>query len=1048
MKKKHRSLLLPVLTLLLVFIFAGASWAASISGTVVNSSGKTGRIYLSVQQSGGWNAGFGVSIAAAGNFTINGVRPGSYTVKAFVDTQGTGIHHANDPSGVSGQVTVSSANVSAGTITLDNPSPVAAQAPEVVVHRGSGGNFVMWEGPETDEGLTIADRYTVSWSTSPSGSPIVGTEDVAAGNDDFFAHGGGASSLYYQVKAVAGGTTASSGWTQVPAASGTGSVTGKVYFPGVSATGPLYVAAADFSGEQPILSVAAIMSPASGGSYTINDLPAGTYDIFAFLDLNNNGAYDAGDVGWLDDDDFSPKAVVSTTQVTAADITLNGGNASAIISTDHGKNQGGEWYNLRLSVQSMQKRVVNIQIVSGPQLTTPVDVAVDDDKDFETWLNVARPTVGDTYQINVSYLDGTTETFLRGVTAVLDGFPTSLAPVGYVPFGPAPDFSWTAPSPAPAEYVYNLWVNENNGGNVWDVWGMPSSQTSVVYGSQGEVDQEELSDGTTYNWTLNVIDRNGNRAQTQTTFTPTSAPVLTGFSPAGGLAGATVTISGINFNPIPASNVVLFNGVTASVSAATSTSLTVTVPAGAATGKIQVNGSVSTKDFIVAAPIHISGVIKTSADAAIAGARVERSDDPTSYTTTAADGSFTLDWLFPGQGVTLKISKNGYVPTYTASYYLDGDRDLTPYPSHLYTQAELSAWGVNPGKGVIVGQVLGQNTTPYSPLSGVVVTAASSQNQGNYYAVSYFNGSSFGGNSTYGNGLFFVLNVNDNDWVNMNASKSPWNFSGSGSNVRANSVTEGGIFGNAPSPFITGFSPMSGKVGTSVAISGSNFSSIMAENIVKFNGATATVTAASSGALTVTVPSGATSGQISVTTAGGTTSHGNNFTMRHTLSASVTGNGGGAGTVTSVPAGISCRTDGCTADFDQGEVVELVATEDEGSIFSAWSGACTGAGVCLFTMNGDKAVTATFDPLLYIKKGSNYYSSLQAAFDAAMDQDIIQAQAQIFTINSLVFDKNGAQVTLEGGYDSTFTANTGFSLLHGMLTIGRGTLTIERMMIQ
>jgi hypothetical protein len=60
-------------------------------------------------------------------------------------------------------------------------------------------------------------------------------------------------------------------------------------------------------------------------------------------------------------------------------------------------------------------------------------------------------------------------------------------------------------------------------------------------------------------------------------------PVITSISPSTGttLPGATVTITGTNFNPTPANNIVNFGAVKANVTAATATSLTVTAPLGA-----------------------------------------------------------------------------------------------------------------------------------------------------------------------------------------------------------------------------------------------------------------------------------------------------------------------------------------------------------------------------------------------------------------------------------------------------------------------------------
>ena len=80
-------------------------------------------------------------------------------------------------------------------------------------------------------------------------------------------------------------------------------------------------------------------------------------------------------------------------------------------------------------------------------------------------------------------------------------------------------------------------------------------------------------------------------------------PYIVAFSPEAGEIGETVTIIGINFNTNPSNNFVSFNGIPTVVTAASETSLTVTVPNGATTGKISVEvgcGLVaSTNDFIV-----------------------------------------------------------------------------------------------------------------------------------------------------------------------------------------------------------------------------------------------------------------------------------------------------------------------------------------------------------------------------------------------------------------------------------------------------------------
>ncbi len=67
----------------------------------------------------------------------------------------------------------------------------------------------------------------------------------------------------------------------------------------------------------------------------------------------------------------------------------------------------------------------------------------------------------------------------------------------------------------------------------------------------------------------------------------------------------------------------------------------------------------------------------------------------------------------------------------------------------------------------------------------------------------------------------------------------------------------------------------------------------------------------------------------------------------------------GNGTVASAPDGISCGAT-CRGDFVDSANVDLAATPAAGWSLSGWGGACSGAGSCRVTMDGDKTVFATF----------------------------------------------------------------------------------------
>ena len=70
--------------------------------------------------------------------------------------------------------------------------------------------------------------------------------------------------------------------------------------------------------------------------------------------------------------------------------------------------------------------------------------------------------------------------------------------------------------------------------------------------------------------------------------------------------------------------------------------------------------------------------------------------------------------------------------------------------------------------------------------------------------------------------------------------------------------------------------------------------------------------------------------------------------------------GGGAGTVTSAPAGINCGAT-CSASYASGASVTLTATAAADSTFTGWTGGgCSGTGTCTVTVVGAITVTAGF----------------------------------------------------------------------------------------
>ncbi len=177
----------------------------------------------------------------------------------------------------------------------------------------------------------------------------------------------------------------------------------------------------------------------------------------------------------------------------------------------------------------------------------------------------------------------------------------------------------------------------------------------------------------------------------------------------------------------------------------------------------------------------------------------------------------------------------------------------------------------------------------------------------------------------------------------------------------------GSVTTTAPSPpTVTSFSPTSGSVATSVALTGTNFGGATA---VKFNGTSAvSYTVNSATSITATVPSGATTGPVSVTTSAGTGTSASNFTVLtcYTLTTSVAPAGSG-----SVAASPTSSTGCPSGQYVSGATVQLTASASGGFAFASWtqSGGISGATgtanpvTATITGTGSATVTANFSSL-------------------------------------------------------------------------------------
>lgn len=75
-----------------------------------------------------------------------------------------------------------------------------------------------------------------------------------------------------------------------------------------------------------------------------------------------------------------------------------------------------------------------------------------------------------------------------------------------------------------------------------------------------------------------------------------------------------------------------------------------------------------------------------------------------------------------------------------------------------------------------------------------------------------------------------------------------------------------------------------------------------------------------------------------------------------------------------------------------------------------------------------------------------YFASLQSACNAAPDGSVIQAKA-VPLANNLINLTRAVTITLQGGYNASYTSNTGFTTILGTFTITSGTVIVENFVI-
>ncbi len=161
----------------------------------------------------------------------------------------------------------------------------------------------------------------------------------------------------------------------------------------------------------------------------------------------------------------------------------------------------------------------------------------------------------------------------------------------------------------------------------------------------------------------------------------------------------------------------------------------------------------------------------------------------------------------------------------------------------------------------------------------------------------------------------------------------------------------------------------------------------------------------------------------------------------------VTIRGTGFGSVGSIPPGITCPMGSCSAPFPVTTPVTLTPAATIGSFFTGWSGGgCNGTAACVIPAGATtESNSATFTPAK-VKMGLGYWLTMTEAYSGAMDGAIIQTEAQSFA-ESLNISR-GIAFSVMGGYNDTFSAATGFSILQAPFIVSSGKVTLSSIVIR
>ena len=507
--------------------------------------------------------------------------------------------------------------------------------------------------------------------------------------------------------------------------------------------------------------------------------------------------------------------------------------------------------------------------------------------------------------------------------------------------------------------------------------------------------------------TGNVVVMVGGIASNGVNFTVAPKPTISSLSPTSGAVGTVVTISGTNFGATQGGSPVTFKGVTATPTSWSATSIQTPVPSGASTGNVvvTVGGVASTGvSFTVILAPSISSLSPASGAAGtsvtISGSRFGSSQGTSTVTFNGVAGSPTswsgskikvpvpLNATTGNVVVTVNgVASNGVAFTIPSTTPVISNLSPTSGPAGTSVTVTGTNFGSTQGSSTVTFNGVAGVPTSWSATSirvpvpatattgNVIVTVAGKASNGASFTVLptpaisklapasapvgtavTISGTNFG--ATQGTSSVAFNGAAATTVTSWSATSIlaivPANASSGNVVVTVSGVASAGVpFTVLPTPSITGLSPSSGTVATSVTITGTNFGATQAGSTVTFNGVTSTPTSWSATSIKAPVPASATTGNV-VVTVSGVPSNGASFTVVPTPA--ITGL-----SPTSGPVGSSVTITG--TNFGSTKGTSTVAFNGAAAgVFTTWTATSVVAAVPAGATTGNVVVTVSGVP--------------------------------------------------------------------------------------